>query len=182
MGVIPNLVNVCGQKVKPGLKTRAWVVCESDVLTVPDVIGGIVPGEGVVIGGDIILKPLAFWAEITILTDTGSLKTPMAGVIGSKSFADMLEFQLPYTGPAATQWVQERANSCFLCLVEEKDSGGGDYKRLLGNIGLPVIQEAAEADTGKTSEDAKAWNITWKNPTGDPALYYNGDIDVDPLT
>jgi hypothetical protein len=178
MSDILDLVNTCGQQNIPGVKTRAWVVCLEDVDTVPDVVGGPTLGDNLTISADIVLKANKFWAAMDIVSETGEVKNTQLGSNGSKSFQSTFDFKVPNPSIAVDQWFEERANSCFIAIVEEKN---GDFK-LLGNVGSPVQQAAAEGTSGMGADSERVWTVNWLSTTGRPAIKYAGVIDVDPLT
>ena len=175
---IEDLVNQCGQQNIPGVKTTVYLVAEEDVDTIPDVVGGALPGDKLTISAAIVLKPNKFWAQFTIVADTGEVKDSQLGVVGSRSWQSTFDFKIPFTGSAVAQWVQERSNSCFLALVCTKQGN----VRLLGHIGIPVRQETAELTTGMAPDSERVATVNWLSTTGNPALFYTGTIDLDPLT
>ena len=168
----------CGDINPPGVLTTVYVVCLADVDTIPDPVGGPLLGDAKRITDDIVLLPNKKWARFEIITDTGELKHVQVGVTGSRSFQQMLEYKLQDTGPDAAEWVEKRANGCFIALVEEKKG----FVRLMGGIGIPVQQESAEGTSGKDSESETTWTNVWKGTTGLIAPYYEGVIDVDDQT
>lgn len=175
---IIDLVTTCGEKNIPGVKVKVHIVCTCDVDVLPGYLATTAAGDSVTIDGDIVLKALKKWATFEVIADTGELKDIQAGTTGSKSFGSSFDFKLQYTGPAATEWVEQRANSCFIALVEEKQG----HVRLLGDLGTPVIQEAAEGTTGMNKESERVWTIQWRGEIGRPAPYYLGAIDIDDAT
>lgn len=178
MSSLVSLVNVCGQKNIPGVKVKVHVVCTCDVDVFPDFLATTGAGDSVTLDGDITLLPLKAFSTFEVVADTGELKDIQTGATGSKSFGSSFDFKIPYVGPAATEFIENLANGCFIAIVEEKQG----HLRVLGDLGTPVIQEAAEGTTGMNKESERVWTVQWRSETGRPAPYYTGVIDIDPLT
>ena len=179
MGDIADLVVNCGDVRIPGVTVEAYLVCLEDVDAIPDVIAGGNPGEKLTINGDITLKALKKWAKFTLVTDSGKVMDEQVGSEGSKHFTSKFTFKIPNTGAPATEWVMDRANGCFIALVREKHNS---QLRLLGGMGFPVRQTTATIDSGDESGSERISQIEWTSNTGQPALYYNGVIDLDETT
>lgn len=175
---VTSLVNVCGQKNIPGVKVKVHIVCIEDVDTFPPYLATTGAGDKVTLDGAIVLKALKAFSTFEVLADTGELKDMQAGATGSKSFGSSFDFKIPYVGPAATEFVENNANGCFIAIIEEKQG----HMRVLGDLGTPVIQESAEGTTGMNKESERVWVIQWRGEVGRPAPYYTGAIDIDPLT
>jgi len=175
---ILDLVGICGQQNTPGVETDVYAVCECDIDTFPIPTATTTLGSGVTIVGNITLKPMKKWAQFTILTESGEIKDILTGPRGSKSFMSTLDFNVQNVGAPVTDWIARQANGCAILLVKEKNGA----MRVLGKPGSPAMLESAEGTSGINSESERIWKNQFKASMGNPAYYYTGTIDLDPLT
>lgn len=178
MADFQSLVNACGSTNVPGLAVRTWWVQKDDVDVFPDRKIAGPQGDTVVLDGDITLVALKAFKEIDLVTDSGEIKSTMVGPVGSRSFENTLDFIIPKLTPETAEFHECNANQCLVVIVKQKD---GNF-RVLGSPDSPAFFETQDGASGKTSGDTSGFTDQLKDTTGLVAPFYEGIIDIDPLT
>lgn len=173
-----DLINKCGDPNPVGVKVKTYYVSIDDIDVFPPFKTTTAQGDSVVLDGNITLLPLKAWNRVDINSKTGEIKDTMVGPLGSRDWESTFDAITPKADPAQVEFFSCLANGCFVVLVEDK---AGNF-RVLGNPDLPASAETIEITTGKASGDNRGTTYQIKAEVGTPAPFYEGTIDLDPLT
>jgi len=168
----------CDVKRTPGVETDSYWVCACDVVApFPQPPTSGPQGATMVITDDIILKPLKAWKKIRIIINSGELKNEQK----NSGFDQMFDFKT-VTDENYDEWFNEHGsnpNPCMLVIVPQKDG----KNRLMGHPTKgPVALINAKSTQGLGTDTNAEWTGTLQASPGNVAYYYEGDIDLDPLT
>lgn len=173
-----DLVNECGSVNPPGLKVKTWWVASEDIDVMPSLKTTTGPGDTVTYDGAIVLKPNKAFKRVDIVSNSGKVMDTLVGAEGAKSYESVVDAIVPKTDPAQVEFFNCQANSCPVVLVEDKKG----FVRVLGTASDPAVLESATIDTGAKTGDVRGVTFQIKSQIGIPAPFYEGAIDIDPLT
>lgn len=178
MADLQSLVDACGSTNIPGIAVRTYWIQKDDIDVFPARKVTTGQGDSVTLDGNIVLLPLKAFKEIDLVTDSGEVKSTMVGPVGSRSFENTMDLILPTLAPATAEFHECNANQCLVLIVKQKD---GNF-RVLGDPDSPAYFETVEGASGKTSGNTSGFTDLVKDTTGKVAPFYEGTIDLDPLT
>jgi len=170
---VQDLVIECGTSSTPGTKRFLYAVCACDIDVFPPFLATTGVGDSIKLDGDITLLATKKFAKVGLIIDSGEIKHPGVGVIGSRSYNNQLDGKIQ-KNIASDEWFNKNKNSCFVFVVEQKDG----TVRVLGNKDVPAMITASEGTEGVNNESEKVWNFTVMDTIGSVAPYYEGAIDL----
>jgi hypothetical protein len=178
-----NLVIECGGMNPPGLRTKLYFIPAAELVGFPKTKDKMTPagtaiGDTVTIGEAFTMVTTAgkgFFRTIDVVVDTAGLMSKTVGEVLSKSFENSLKFFVMGTSVAALEFAECVANSCLVCLVQDRE----DNFFVIGRNNDPAHVESIEINWGEKQGDRKGSAYEIKSLDGRVPLLYPASLTID---
>lgn len=180
----------CGKKNIPGTTTKLWVTCSCEL---PDGMPQTVAQLGGAAQGDTKKYGAAFdfsnagvgfgyWRAFDIKIKTGMVEDLLEGELGSKEFANVLDFEIIGADAVQREWadLMVELDGCGIAMAKDKN---GNHI-VVGDTDNPCeILAGAKMTTGKASGDSRGGVFQLRAETGYTSMLYDAvtfGIDTTP--
>jgi len=182
MSNFANLDWTDGQVSVPGIYPNLYYIPKSHISAWPQLpTSPASAAEEVSLSGDFTLASLKVWKEINCIDVKSQPTSEQQGEVRCKSYLNKLKVVVSLTNEEATSFAKLAANSDFVFIYQERDSG---KYRVVGSEKF-MVSTKVTLDVGGAPTSEKGMTIEVEATDVCPFPYYNGAIvtsdgDVNP--
>ena len=178
MCVLKDLTKKCGTPIPPGNRAILYGIPAEEVLSMPTVGDGSVPGNTKVYETAWSLTTESgkgYWRTIPIVANSGQETFNMVGERGGRSFENGQAFMLAGTDAENKEFAECLSNGCWIFMIKDR---ADDHPNVFGRNDDAAYAKEISGDGGKAPGDQRGISFVIGDDTGKIPFKYDSALAI----